>query len=279
MFGMIRPYQADLTEEEKQRYKAVYCGLCRVLNEKYGLAGRMGLNYDMTFLILLLNSLYEPEEKHREAFCPPHPVKKHPESISEFTDYAADMTVALTYFKALDDWEDEKKTSGRVYADLLRRHYAKVKERWPRPCAAIEESLNQIHRVEKDKQSQPEQAADLSGRMLGQIFAVKEDYFQGQMAFLGYALGKFIYMMDAAIDYEDDQKKGCYNPLHGMRVTPEGAADLLRQPLGQAAEAFETLPLVQDVNLMRNILYSGVWQNYNYKMNEKKEKGGEKDGH
>ena len=52
MFGYVRPYGADLSEEEKKRYKAVYCGLCRVLNEKYGLAGRMGLNFDMTFLLL-----------------------------------------------------------------------------------------------------------------------------------------------------------------------------------------------------------------------------------
>ena len=83
-------------------------------------------------------------------------------------------------------------------------------------------------------------------------------------------------MMDAAIDYEEDQKKGCYNPLNGMDVTPDKAQDILRQPIGQAAEAFETLPLVQDANLMRNILYSGVWQTYNYEMTKK---GGEKDGH
>ncbi len=284
MFGLVRPYMNDLTEEEKARYKAVYCGLCRKLNEKYGLAGRMGLNYDMTFLILLLNSLYEPQEQHREAACPPHPVKKHPEAYSEFTDYAADMTVALTYYKALDDWQDERSRTGKVYSDLLKRHYAQVKKRWSRPCAAIEESLDALHKVERDANIPPEQAADLSGRMLGSIFAVKKDFFQGQMACLGYALGKFIYMMDAAVDYEDDQKKGCFNPLNGMEITPDRAAELLRQPMGQAAEIFEALPLVQDLNLMRNILYSGVWQTYNYQMNEKmkaKDKhraGGEQDG-
>ena len=122
MFGYVRPYGKDLSEEEKKRYKAVYCGLCRVLNEKYGLAGRMGLNFDMTFLLLLLSSLYEPEEKQRETICPPHPVKKHPEVMTAFTEYAAGMTVALTYYKALDDWEDERKASGKVYSDLLRRH-------------------------------------------------------------------------------------------------------------------------------------------------------------
>ena len=263
MFGLIRPYMNDLTEEEKARYKAVYCGLCRALNEKYGLAGRMGLNYDMTFLIILLDSLYEPQEQTKDAFCPPHPVKKHRETKSEFTDYAADMTVALTYYKALDDWMDEGSKTGKVYSGLLKRSYQQVKERWPRQCEAIEKSLDALHEVEKDEAAQPERAADLSGRMLADIFAVKEDFFQRQMAGLGYFLGKFIYMMDAAIDYEDDRKKGCYNPLNGMNVTPEEALEILRQPMGQAAEAFEALPLIQDANLMRNILYSGVWQTYN----------------
>jgi hypothetical protein len=131
MFGLVRPYMNDLTEEEKARYKAVYCGLCRALNEKYGLAGRMGLNYDMTFLIILLDSLYEPQEQTKDAFCPPHPVKKHRETKSEFTDYAADMTVALTYYKALDDWMDEGSKTGKVYSGLLKRSYQQVKERWP----------------------------------------------------------------------------------------------------------------------------------------------------
>ena len=140
MFGLIRPYMNDLTEEEKARYKAVYCGLCRALNEKYGLAGRMGLNYDMTFLIILLDSLYEPQEQTKDAFCPPHPVKKHRETRTEFTDYAADMTVALTYYKALDDWMDEHSKTGKVYSGLLKRHYQQVKERWPRQCEAIEKS-------------------------------------------------------------------------------------------------------------------------------------------
>ena len=281
MFGFSRPYMNDLSENEKARYKAVYCGLCRKLNEKYGLAGRMGLSYDMTFLILLLDSLYEPEEKTKEAVCPPHPMKKHRETSSAFTDYAADITVALTYYKALDDWMDEHSKTGKMYSGLLKRSYGKVKEAWPEQCAAIENSIDSLHEVERDKDAQPEKAADLSGRMLASLFAVKQDFFQRQVACLGYFLGKFIYMMDAAIDYANDQKNGCYNPLNSMQVTPEQARELLEQPLGQAAEAFESLPLVQDAHLMRNILYSGVWQTYNYEMKKKETdgKGGGNDGH
>ena len=276
MFGYVRPYLADLSEEEKKRYRGVYCGLCRALNEKYGLAGRMGLNYDMTFLILLLSSLYEPREQSRETVCPPHPLKKHREITNEFTQYAADMTVALTYYKALDDWQDEKKAMGKMYADLLKKHYFAVRKRYPRQCQAIEESIAAIHQVEKDPGIPPEQAADWSGKMLGSLFALREDYFRPQLAWLGYSLGKFIYVLDAAVDYETDQKKGCFNPLPGMQLTPASASDVLRQPLGQAAEIFEGLPLVQDVGILRNILYEGVWQVYNAKTAAKEgENGGQ----
>ena len=263
MFGFIRPYMADLTEEEKSRYRAVYCGLCRTLNDQYGLMGRLGLNYDMTFLTMLLGSLYEPEEETAEKYCVPHPVKMHREIITAYTGYAASMTVALAYYKALDDWEDEKKTSGRVYAGMLKKHYEAVRERWPRQCRSIEENIEAIRGIEASSDAQPEQAAECTGSMLGCIFAVKEDFFQEQMRWLGHSLGKFIYMLDAAVDHDRDQKKGCYNPLILMNLSPEDVGELLRQPLGQAAEAFEALPLMQDVNIMRNILYSGVWQDYN----------------
>ena len=275
MFGFVRPYLADLSEEEKSRYRAVYCGLCRMLNEQYGLMGRIGLNYDMTFLTLLLGSLYEPEETAEEKYCVPHPVKKHWEIITPYTGYAAAMTVALAYYKALDDWEDEKKTSGKVYAGMLKKHYEAVRDQWPRQCRSIVENIEAIRKIEASADAQPEQAAECTGRMLDSIFAVKEDFFWDQMRRIGHSLGKFIYMLDAAVDYDRDQKKGCYNPLILMNLSPEDAGILLRQPLGQAAEAFEALPLMQDIHIMRNILYSGVWQDYN-RMTQKK--AGDADG-
>ena len=265
MFGFIRPFEADLCADEMRRYRGFYCGLCRRLNDAYGLAGRMGLNYDMTFLAILLSSLYEPEETVKDAVCPPHPVKKHTEIITEFTDYAADMTVALAYHKALDDWEDERKASGKMFCAMLKKPYSAVRKKRPEQCEAIEKSLDETHETEKDDHAQPEKAADLSGRMLAGVFTAKNDFFRQDMAGLGYSLGKFVYMMDAAVDYDRDLEKNCYNPLVKMGVKPEDAKELLMQPLGQAAEIFEGLPLVQDVEILRNVIYSGVWQQYNRK--------------
>jgi len=271
MFGYVRPCIPDLSEPEKQRYKSVYCGLCRSLGKRSGALSRLSVNYDMTFLALLLSSLYEPEEAASSARCLPHPVKPHPEIHSAVIDYAADMTVALTYFKCLDDWADERNPAGKLYGGLLKGQYERIKREYPRQCGAVEESLRALSVLEKDASASPDAAIACAGRLLSELFVWKEDFWAQQLRWFGASLGRFVYLMDAAIDYAQDVKKGCCNPLVRMGLKPEDAKDLLIQPLSEASAAFEALPLVQDDRLMRSIIYSGVWQSYNEKMKKQPE--------
>ena len=112
MFGYIECNRSKLSREEQERYQSVYCGLCRNLKMRYGDLERMSLSYDMTFVILFLSSLYEPRETKGEFRCGLHPLRPRSGVENCFTEYAADMTVVLAYFKALDDWKDEKKAGG-----------------------------------------------------------------------------------------------------------------------------------------------------------------------
>lgn len=271
MFGYVRPCIPDLSEAEKQRYKSVYCGLCRALGKRCGSLSRLSVNYDMTFLALMLSSLYEPEETAASARCLPHPVKPHGEISSAVIDYAADMTIVLTYFKCLDDWADERKPIGKLYGALLKGQYERIRKEYPRQCGAVEESLRALSSIEKDETASPEAALHCAGLLLSELFVWKEDFWAQQLKWFGASLGRFVYLMDAAMDYEQDKKKGCFNPLLRMNILPEQAQDLLTQPLGEASSAFEALPLVQDDRLMRSIIYSGVWQSYNEKMKKQPE--------
>ena len=146
MFGYVMPRMEDLTQEERERYHAAYCGVCRALGERFGQRCRVALTYDMTFLALLLGSLYEPEERQGSKRCAPHPVRPHAYLGSECVDYAADMTVALVYHKCLDDWRDDRSGWARTYAFLLEKAYREVGARHPKACAAIEEGLADIGR-------------------------------------------------------------------------------------------------------------------------------------
>ena len=107
MFGYLTADRGHLTPEEDARYRAAYCGLCRSLRSRWGGLSGFTLNYDQCFLILLLQSLYEAEERNGEETCVRHPVKPHSWWQSEYTDYAADMNVALSYLKLQDDWDDD----------------------------------------------------------------------------------------------------------------------------------------------------------------------------
>ena len=124
MFGYVRPGLESLDEAQKKRYRAWYCGLCQSLGDRHGFRGRMTLTYDMTFLAIFLSALYEPAEAHGQMRCLPHPKEAHDFVRTSMTDYAADMTIALAYFKALDDWQDEKNYPKHVMSMMLKKDYA-----------------------------------------------------------------------------------------------------------------------------------------------------------
>lgn len=269
MFGFVICNKETLNKEEIARYQGIYCGLCKCLRERFGQLAGMTLTYDMTFLILFLTSLYEPEESIQKFRCAVHPVRSKLALENQFTEYAADMTIALTYHKMLDDWRDDQSKVKYQVAKQLRDSYREVKKRWPRQCEMIEKSLRELHFIENSRESSPDEAVNCSGKMMMELFVYKEDFWSNSLREFGFELGRFIYLMDAAIDYKKDQKKGSYNPLFRMDKTPEEAIDILTMSIGNAAEQFEKLPLIQDENLLKNILYGGVWQQYYAKIQGK----------
>ena len=266
MFGYIICNRQGLSEEERFRYEQTYCGLCHALKNEFGLMERFTLNFDMTFLAIFLAALYEPEEQTKEFRCVLHPTKKKCMLQNRFTEYAAAMTVALSYYKCLDDWKDERKYHSRAYAALLKKSYCKTESLYPRQCRVLSESLQRLGEVEKEPEASVDEALRLSGRMISEMFVYKEDFWSSSLRHFGYELGRFIYLMDAAMDYEQDKKTGNYNPIIKMERKPEDMRGILEVIMGSAAEEFEKLPVVKDANLIRNILYGGVWQKYNAAM-------------
>ena len=272
MFGYIICDRKGLEKDELVRYRSFYCGICRALNE-YGAAERLYLNYDMTLLAIFLSSLYEPEEELNSYRCIIHPAKKQNTLKNRFIDYAAAMTIALAYHKNMDDWIDDKKLSARKYMDIIRPSYEKVKKLYPRQCECIEKSLDRLHFIESTPCSPADEAILESGKMLSELFVYKDDFWAEDLRRFGTDLGRFIYLMDATMDYTKDMKKCSYNPLRIMNRRPEDMEELLRIELGNAADTFERLPLVSDVHLLRNIIYSGVWQKFDAKGLGKENRG------
>lgn len=265
MYGYISCSRDSLNGEGQERYQEVYCGLCRKLGKEYGQLERLSLSYDMTFLILFLSSLYEPEEKRESFRCGLHPRREKTAVENRFTGYAADMTVVLAYYKCLDDWKDENKKLRRLYASGIKKAFQQAKEKYPRQCRVFTEGVRRLDEIERTSVKDPDAAVNCSGRMLSELFVTEEDFWSSSLRDFGFELGKFIYLMDAAMDYESDRKKHTYNPLICAGMKPEDMKELLAMSMGNVTQIFERLPLIQDAHLLRNILYGGVWQQYSAK--------------
>ena len=270
MFGYVTASLRELSPEENTRYNAVYCGICRRIRMQSSQLARLGLSYDMAFLALLLMSLYEPEEESGSRACRLHPVKPKPWVDNHYIRYAADMNVALAYYNFLDDWQDEGKVTAKWMADAFGKHYLRLEQQYPRQCAAIRDGIRQLNALEQANCPNPDEPAGVFGRLMAELFVVEEDFWSPILRQTAESLGRFIYLLDAAIDYEKDRKKGKYNPYLAMGMEKDWAKweEYLVLTMGRCTESFEKLPLVQDKALLDNILYSGVWTNHRGKRQE-----------
>ncbi len=276
MFGFVTANASELTKEEKLRYQQVYCGICRQIRNRSSQLSRLGLSYDMAFLALLLMSLYEPEEETGSRACGLHPIKPRTWVDSEYIAYAADMNVALAYYKAADDWQDDKKLSAAVLRRIFGGELDAIRTRWPRQCRAIEDCMEQLSALERENCPNPDLPAGCFGQLMGELLVYREDLWSPHLRQMGMALGRFIYLADAAADYRRDRRRKKYNPFLAQGNGEDRAAweQYLLLAMGRCTQAFEVLPLVQDKPLLDNILYSGVWASFKRKRKEQEEDHG-----
>lgn len=277
MFGYININRAEMSEENLKIYQSYYCGLCQILRKNSGIRGQMLLNYDMTFLIVLLSGLYELEDQKYEFVCAIHPGKKKLARVNEATQYAAKMNVILAYHNLEDDWRDDRAYAKRAISQIIRKDYLKIVREYPRQAEALEKYMHRLIELEQTKETNLDLIAGITGEMLGEIFAWKEDIWAEELRCLGFYLGKFIYLMDAYEDLEKDEKGGKYNPF--LELQKENPKDyetisklILTSMMSECSKSFERLPVLQHADIIRNVLYSGVWSKYEYIQLKKKKR-------
>ena len=285
MFGYVTINRGELKVRELETYESYYCGLCRVLKDRYGLAGCTMLNYDMTFLGMLLSSLYEEKEEPAKRVCRPgfkRPLLKKKSKkqfsqtavVTESLGYAADMNYMLAYHNHMDNWLDEHSFASLNMVHLMQKNYRKLAKKYPRQHKAIASYIQKLHICEAANEKNIEAAANLTGEAMAEIYAAKDDYWQDTLRQMGYYMGKFIYLMDAYEDLPEDRKKNRYNPLKELAKRPDYEAQMeqiLRMMIAESTVRFEQLPCLVDVDILRNILYDGVWNHYNKIQMKKRE--------
>lgn len=261
MFGYVTPNLKELTKPQQHRYGAVYCGICRQIRLRASQTARLGLQYDMAFLALLLMSLYEPEEAAGPQACCLHPISKRPWVDNAYIQYAADMNVALAFYKAKDDIHDDQSIPARVMSSVFGKALPEIRQRFPRQCDAICSCIRELDALEAAGCDNPDLPAGCFGRLMAELLVYEEDIWAPTLRQMGDALGRFIYLTDAALDYRRDEKKHKYNPFLAMGTGENWQQweNYLVLAMARCTRHFEALPLVQDKDILDAILYSGVW--------------------
>ena len=291
MFGYIRINKAEMKFREFDVYQSYYCGICRDLKRKYGAAGQFSLSYDMTFVAMLLTGLYEPETRTGTCRCMVHPLEKHETRNNIYTEYVADMNTLFACYKCRDDWKDEKKLHQLLYGRVLEGRSRGLQETYGEKLRRIERLMQNFEEAEQQQEPQTgpgaqdsgysrlDTLAGLFGKVMAEIVTVREDEWADHLRRFGFFLGKFIYLMDAYEDVETDIRNGTSNPLKGRYGSPdfeEACRTMLTMMMSECCSAFEILPILDNVEILRHVLYSGVWCRYEaiHEKRRKKEQDG-----
>ncbi len=263
MFGYVVINKPEIKFKDFDLYRSYYCGLCRDLKESFGARGQMTLNYDLTFLAILLDGLYEDNTVVSECRCIVHPFSKHKTLRNEYTKYASDMNVLLTYYQCLDAWKDDKDRRKKRFAKALKKRAQRVMELYPEKSKNIEMELELLSEYEKNGEENIDNTSGCFGRIMSELFLMKHDEWQVYLEKMGFYLGKFIYILDAYCDYEEDLKKNRFNALKGIGNDENVIRDMLTLVMSECTRNYEMLPIVENNDILQNILYSGVWTGFN----------------
>ena len=266
MFGYVRINKMDLTFREYEHYKAYYCGLCKYLKRNHTELSRMTINYDITFLIVLLSSIYQPSAQVFHEKCIVDPVKKKKHIINEITEYAASMNILLAYYKLEDDVNDEGDIKSRLVRRAYRKSFKTAYDKYPQKADFIKACLGELRSLEEDQSTSIDQTSNCFARLLEEIFDYKDDEYRDRLRKVGFNIGKYIYIMDAYEDLDQDLEKGRYNPFSSYKDDREGLKvkvdKLIGMTLARLEEAILNLDIKVNKSIIGNIIYSGVYLRY-----------------
>lgn len=277
MFGYVQIRKPELKIKDYEVYKGFYCGLCDVLKQKYGFMGQITLTYDMTFLVILLSSVYEVPINVHEGRCITHPIGKKKFITNEITEFAANMNIILSYYHFEDDYKDEGSGKARIGTWLYKNKKNRAAGIYERKEQNISHELNELAKKESQENTDVFELADCFGNLMKELFIYREDLFTDILSQLAFHLGRFIYIMDAYDDLEEDIKNGSFNPLKSWCKREdyhEHVEGILHNEMAEATVAYRKLPCIQYADILGNILYAGVWNRFDKMKEERKQQGG-----
>lgn len=274
MFGYVEPDKPELKIREFEVFRGYYCSVCKSIGNKYGQVPRLCLNYDLAFLAVLLDATQPGDVIGIIERCFAHPIRKRLViKRNQFIDYASDMNIILAYYNLKDKWSDEKNLLGACGSIALRSAFKKAAKRYQEKTKRIEKLLEELSRFEGEKCASMDEAAEPFASIMREVFEcphVEDDSKRRALGWLGYNIGKWIYILDAWDDLADDIKSGSYNPIVQQYRYDGGDPDAfkagikdklnfsLTYSLSECEKAYALLGAEKNAGILDNIIYSGL---------------------
>ena len=274
MFGYVRIAKPELRVKEYETYKAVYCSLCKALGKHYGFLSRLTLSYDFTFLGLLYMSLQDGCDGFERKRCAFNPLKKcnYCKNLNTLKMPAAAAMIML-YYKLRDNIADEKfikKIGCYMILPFFASAHKKAAKLYPQIEGIVASFIKEQNFLEKENCLELDRIADPTAKALSQILMLcSEDEMQKRvLERLGYCIGRYIYILDAACDLEADIKNNSYNVLKSglegdiNKYVKDRAVPQLYFCVNEAGKAFELLDIKKYKTILGNIIYLGLEETF-----------------
>ena len=285
MFGYISPDKPHLYLKDDVLYKALYCGICKSLKQKTGQISRFTLSYDMAFMSALAHNIMGIDVDIEKKRCIAHAIKKRPiAKPDKISLMLASLNVILTYYKLKDDVLDEKK--GGIKSSIFYNAYKKAKREYPQIDLTVKTCYERLLKLERENTDSIDIVSDCFAEMLKEISVVLfEDKSTEYTQNLTYAIGKWIYLIDALDDYDKDIKKQNFNVFYNV-YTSSDYLTLIKEHekdivfvfstiFIQISENYSKIPMQYNTDLVVNILTRGIPTKTKQILNKGKENNGQ----
>ena len=286
MFGYLMPDKPYLYMKDDTLYKALYCGVCKSIGKKCGQRARFTLTYDIAFLSAIAHNILGKDVVIKKSRCIAHPIVRRPiAKCDEISDMLGSVNIILAYYKLKDDILDENK--GGLKSLIFKKGYKKAKKSYPNIDKIVKDCYYNLVKLEKENSESVDIVSDCFAVMLKEISKeVFGDKATENTSELMYAVGKWIYLIDALDDYDKDVKSGSYNVFKNY-YGAENYSQLIAKNeneiififsgiFAQIAENFNLIKSYFNNDLVSNILFRGIPKKTQTIINKGKENNGQK---
>lgn len=279
MFGYLQIYKDELKVKEYEAYKSVYCGLCKQLGRDYGFLTRLILSYDCTFYAILLMSLKRSCTGFSDGRCKFNPLKKCKFADCKDNAYskASALSVISAYYKVVDDIDDSgffKRIALKIVKPFFGRRQKKAARRFPEIENIVSEMMKNQKAAENDELVTIDKAANPTAKMISDLAALEggNDLQKRVLSEFGYQIGRWVYLIDAADDYEKDKKSGNFNPFIKADINDKDYINsVLSQSLARAHDAYNLLDIIDFKPIIDNMMLYGFPNKQNAVLNNRQE--------